>query len=158
MDFWSLYISAFHSAQNGSIFKLYAKNTFYISNTFVFTWCFAANGQTKDSTPRARAVTLCYHCRSSLMHRHAISFETVQGCPVTMVESFHQCVGFSFSDGTWTWKKTLSACESKHRARIQRELPKDTTTAPFGQGLSPRWEPAASMEQACVGREMGWMT
>lgn len=37
-----------------------------------------------------------------LMHRHAISFETVQGRPVTMVESFHPCVGFSFSDGPWT--------------------------------------------------------
>lgn len=146
MAFWSLYISAFHSVQNGSTFKRYAKNIFCISNSFVFTWCFAEDGQTKGSTPRAWAMTLCCRRYSSLMHRHAISFETVQGRPVTMVESFHQRVGFSFSDGSWTWKRTLSACESKHRAWIQRELPKDTTVAPFGQGLSPRREPAPSME------------
>lgn len=137
----------FHSAQNGSVFKRYAKKIYSIFQTLLYSR--GASRQTdRLRTPhRGQEARLCCRRGSSLMPRHAISFETVQGRPVTMVESFHQRVGFSFSDGTRTWKKTLSACESKHRAWIQRELPKDTTTAPFRQALSPQREPALSAER-----------
>lgn len=64
--------------------------------------------------------TVCCRRCSLLLHKHAISFETVLGPAVTMVESFRQRVGFSSPDGTGTWKRTLSACRSKCRAWIPR--------------------------------------